>query len=1108
MNNVKKSLLGIGFCFYLAGSALAQNIVIKMNNVTVMEAMDKLKEKTGYSFVFSYSDLNTNKKISVSVNNQPVNEAIRQIIKGQNVTYEIKDKRIIIRKTAKVTPKRRRITGTVVDKAGEPVIGASVKVAGQSNGVITDFDGKFSIELSEHGKTFIVSSIGFISQHISIDKQENYSIVLQEDNKMLDEIIVVGYGTSTKRDLIASVSTVDTEQMSNIPIANISQGLAGRAPGVLVQASGGGINNKPSISIRGGGDPIYVIDGVIRSSADFQSLSPDDIEGMSVLKDASATAVYGARATNGIVQVTTKKGRVGKASVEYDFNYSIAQPSTWPEKMDSWTRAYYGNIARENDGLAPVYSEEAIQAMKDGSDPLNYNNTNWRKLVLNNWAPQSKHVIRLTGGSENNQYYASLGHLYQNSLYKNNNHWMKRTTFRLAQTSYIKSINLQVNATLDGYVEITRHPYSYSSGGSYWNVFSHINDKSPLLPGINKFGLPYNIPDNPVADTSNDTGYKRSKTNVVSGQGELIWTAPWVKGLKIRATSNYRYYSELYKNWRKDAAQYDWDSTVPKYAAKPQLYKENGIGYSFTNQIFAEYNNTFGKHTVSALGGFEQYYQKSNQDWLSREEYEFDIDQMEVGPAGTMKNGGSEAEMGRAAWIAQVKYNFANKYYLEGSMRYDGSDYFAPGHRWGAFFSGSAGWIVTEERFMRTLVERNILNTLKLRGSYGETGIDSSAGRFAYLTSYSMNTQGYVVDGNFVSTFSEGAIPSPDLTWYTTRQTDFGFDFASLRHRLYGSFDYFYYSTKGYLIAPKGTGYLNNILGTSMPKIKSRSEHRRAGIELQLGWRDNIGDFKYDVAVNFTHFDQLWAFNESEAESSYMNPYQRSQQQKGYYDLLWHNLGYYVSAEDVYKNVADLSAMNSGYLTAGDIKYEDTNGDGQINNADKRRLGKSSFPRSQYGINVNLNYKGFYFSALFQGATRFDMYISGSAAMQTGQTSSMPVVYDYQTDFWTPDNTNAQYPRLMSSSSLNSNNNYFYSDFWLINGAYLRMKDFQFGYDFKYSLLKNINWLSKVKVGISGQNIFTKSEATKYGLDPENSSTAGYGYPVERVLAVTVNLGF
>lgn len=1023
-----------------------------------------------------------------------------------------------------IVQQNAQITGTVVDEKGEPLIGVAVQVKGTSRGTVTNLDGQFTLDVKERDMLEF-SYIGYTTQ--TLKASPVMKIVMKEDAQKLNEVVVVGYGSTTKRDLIASVSTVKADQISNVPVANLTQGLAGRSPGLIVQASGGGVNSKPNVSIRGGGEPIYVIDGIIRSANDFANLAPDDIESMSILKDASATAVYGSRATNGIIQVVTKQGKAGKTSIEYDFSYSIAQPSIWDKKLSAYDRAIWSNTAKHNDGLPDTYDAKALEAFRTGSDPLNFANTDWRKLVLNNWAPQQKHAIRVFGGNETNRYYVSLGHIDQNSLYKNDNHWMKRTTFRLAQSTNLKPLGLQINATIDGYREHTTHPYTSSAEG-YYQVFSHINDKMPNIPGYNQFGLPYQTNDNPVSETAEDAGYNRTISNVINGKGEIIWTVPWVKGLKVRASSNYRYYSNSTKKFRKDAAKYAWDSTEPSYDSKPLLRYENSNGYAFTNQAFVEYANQFGKHSVSALAGFEQYYEKNEGYFLGRRDFLFDIDQIIVGDSNTQTNGGileekdaygnkkigAETELGRAAWIGQIKYNYANKYYAEASIRYDGSDRFAKGNRWGAFFSGSLGWVVTEENFMKSLVEKDILNSLKLRLSYGQTGLDESAGRYAYMTTYNFNAQSYVVDGSFKPGFTEGPLASPDLTWYTTKQFDMGFDFASLQNRLYGSFDYFYYSTTGYLTAPTGQSYLNVALGTGMPKIKSNSELRRAGYEVQLGWRDNIGDFKYDVSGNFTFFDELWALDEGESEVTRMNPYKRRQQNKGYfiYDdnlyYLYKNLGYYQSAQDVYNSPAFINSMNSGYLTAGDIKYADLNGDGRITDEDQRRLGKAKKPRGQYGINLNMSYKGFYLSMLFQGSTAFDMYISDGLAMKTGQTSSMPLAYDHQIDHWRPDNRHAQYPRLMSNTGLNQNNNYQRSDFWLLNGAYLRMKDLQFGYDFKHRLLKQVNWLTRAKVGISCQNLFTISEATKYGLDPENSSTENYGYPVERTIAFTLNLGF
>lgn len=1002
----------------------------------------------------------------------------------------------------------RTITGVVIEATtGDPILGASVRCKGNLKiGTSTDIDGKFTLDVPDKYNVLVISYIGMQTQEAKV--APNMKVTMIESAANLDEIVVVGYSTTTKRDLISSVSTVKSDQIVNLPVTNVIQGLAGRSPGLIVQASGGGINSRPSVSIRGGGTPLYVIDGIIRSEDDFANLSPDDIKDISILKDASATAIYGSRAANGIMQVTTRSGSQGKAHIEYDFNSSWSQPNIWPEQMASYDRAYWSNQARIADGLEPNYSEEAIQAMRDGSDPEHYANTNWRKAVLRDWAPQTKHTVRLNGGNELNQFYISLSHTDQQSLYKSDNHWMKRTNFRISDNIFLKDIGLHVNAAIDGYYQKETHPYTSTSSG-YYQVFSHINNKNPMTPAVNKYGLPYATADNPVAETADDTGYNRNKYNVINGKGDLIWDCLWVDGLKLRYTANYRYYSNTSKQWRKDGAKYSWDSEKPMYDNTSNLYHSASSGYSFTNQIFAEYNKRFDKHSISALAGFENYYEWGETYWEKRVNYDFDIDQIGVGPEADQSNGGSEAELGRAAWIGQLKYSYDGKYLAEASIRRDGSDRFAPGKRWGNFYSGSLGWRITQEDFMKDLVERNIFNNLKLRASYGETGLDTSAGRFQYLTSYSLNTMGYVVNGKYVPTFSEGSLPSPDLTWYTTKQTDIGIDFASLNSRLYGSIDYFYYTTKGYLVSPTGQSYLNQVIGIGMPNVKSDSEYRREGYEIQLGWRDRAGDFTYDISANFTMYNSLWACIDNEAESSYMNPYRRQQGRKqNYYGLLYKSLGYYQSADEIYNSAGYVSAFNSGNLTAGDLRYEDTNGDGQITSEDARYLGSQSSPHGQFGINMNFGFRGFYLNALFQGSTKFDIYVPASLGMQTGQASDLSIMYDHQTNYWTPSNRSAQYPRLMSNTGANSNNNYLSSDFWLVNGQYIRLKDIQFGYDFKYCLLKNVNWLSRARLGFSGQNIFTCSKSKKYGIDPETASGENYGYPVERVLAVTLNLGF
>lgn len=1002
------------------------------------------------------------------------------------------------------------VKGLITDESGEPLIGVSIVVQGTTTGTVTSIDGDFSLN-AKPGDILVISYIGYKTINHKVTSGA-INLKMSEDTQKLDEVVVLGYGTTTKRSMISAVSTVDASEMSNLPVTNITQGLAGRSPGLIVQGSGGGINKTNTVSIRGGSTPLVVIDGIIRDYSDFVAIPPENIEAMSVLKDASATAVYGSRASNGILQITTKQGKEGKPRIEYSFNQSWSQPNVWPDKLNSYERAYHRNVAAENDGVTLPYTPEDLQKYADGSDPYGHPNTDWQALSIKNFAPQQKHTVTMSGGSDVNNYYASLGYINQNSLYKEHTHYMKRTNFQLSQNSNIKSIGLKVTTQLDGYMQYKTHPYTSTSSG-YGSVFSHIQNKSPFDIGLNKYGLIYNNTDNPIAETSSDGGYIDERENVINGLLGLEWSVPWVKGLKLRAKGNYRYYIKDNKSWRKDPGQYTWDSQEPTYAAKPQLSQYEELGHSWTLQYFAEYNRIFGKHTVSALGGYEYTSGFGHSVGIVRKDYDFPIDQINPGPVATMENSGGEWESGRAGWVGQVKYNYDNRYFVEASIRYDGSDNFPTDKRWGTFYSGSLGWSVADEAFMKTIQEKNIFNTLKVRASYGQVGLDNwgnagdiyHIGRFAYLTSYNMSGQGYVIDGKFVPTFSEGSLPSPDLTWFTTNQFDVGVDFSSLNSRLYGTVDYFYYATKGFLYAPDplDVGYTDP-LGMSLPKISTDGEQRRAGFEFQLGWRDNIGDFQYDVALNFTKFDQLWANDPSEALENKKNPYKRTTQQKGYAGVYYKNLGFYTDPYDVLNSV---QRTGSHSLTAGDLKYYDFNGDGVIDGADQMRLGKSSFPRANYGININLAYKGFFFSTLFQGATRFDMYLGSVLMMNDANTGSTPS-YDFQTNYWTPQNTDAKFPRLLSSSGTNGNNNTVGSDFWLINGGYFRMRDIQIGYDFKKILLKKATWLSKVNIALSGQNIFTISEATKYGIDPENGSTNRYDYPNERVFAINVNLGF
>lgn len=996
---------------------------------------------------------------------------------------------------------QEKVTGTIMDADGEPIIGASVVVEGTTNGTITDFDGKFELSVPKKA-TLLISYIGYKNQSIVLGKERNLRIVLEEDTEVLDEVVVVGYGTTSKRKTTAAVATVNAENLVKVPSSNITQSLAGQVPGIIVTASGGGIGKNSTISIRGGSTPLVVIDDVISEYRDFENLNPDDIEQMSILKDASATAVYGARAADGILLIVTKQGKAGKMSVNYNATFSFTELAEQPDKVNSYTAAYYVNKSYANDGLPEVYKPEELEKFRTGSDPYNYPNTDWMDLALRDFAPEQKHTLSITGGSEKLKLFTGLSYYDQESLYKSNTNNLKRYNMRTNLVADFKEIGLKVTSGIDGYITNQKEPSSHTGTGYYF-VWSHLQNKKPTELAYSKNGGLYQTADNPLAEISPESGYRH--TDIMSVTANLIfdWAVPWVHGLKFKALGRYRINSDKTKNWVKTAPMYDIEGNQAS-SPKPQLYKYHYQGNNWTTQFFANYDQTFNKvHTVGATLGIEANKSTYDNSSLSRVDYLLDVDQMGAGPVSTAKNSSAEGEAARAAVIARLKYDYASKYVVEASMRYDGSDLFPENKRWGAFFSGSAAWVISEEAFWQPLKDRHIFDTFKFRGSYGEIG-QSNIERYAYLQSYQLVERGYLVDGKWMPGFNEGGLVSKDISWYSVKDMNIGIDFGSLNNRLSGSIDYFRKETTGYLASPSNVGYTDP-LGTALPYVKTNGEHIRQGLDFILQWKEERAGWKYSISANLTYFDQYYNINPFESETDLKNPYKRKTQAKGYWGIGYENDGFYASQDEIMNLPMRPGSVNLG---AGDIKYKDFNGDGLIDGEDQHRIGKNSFPRANYGINIDVSYNGWFLNMLWQGATSRDLYM-GNMIQGQGQASGyLPVIYDFMADTWSPDNTNAKYPRLRSTSTINGGNNYESSNFWLVNGAYLRLKNMNIGYDFKHKLLKKTPWITRCTLSLSGYNLLTFSPATKYGMDPEIGDTNFYDYPTTRTYAVSLNIGF
>ena len=1093
-------ILAFSSFIFIAGAGHAQNQVIQLpkKSITIQEVFKQIEKQTKLSVDYNNKKVSNVIREKVNISDGNIQDVLRETLNGTGLTFRFESNHIIIYPKEKASPttgKPKKVTGIITDKNGEAIIGGTVQVKGTSIGTITDIDGKFTLDVPE-GSMLAISYIGYKTQEVRINDSETVKIKLRENTEMLDEVIVIGYGTTSTKKIVSAVTAIKGEKLQGLPDANLTATLQGRAAGVIVQNQGGEPGSTPKISIRGGSTPTYVIDGVVASEWDFKTLNPNDIESMSILKDAASLAVYGSRAADGIVQIKTKEGRKGKTSIVYSFNAQYSQPTYMPDKIDAYTYASVQNQAGLYDGSGEysAYSQEEMEIIRNQSDPYKYPNTDWYNIALKNFAPEYRHSLSINGNQKNLNYYISLGIFEQGSLYKSDALNYSRYNLRSNVNTTFEEIGLRVGLNVIGSLEKKKYPAF--SANSIWD---HLNAKSPLDLAYNPDGTLSSISDHPLMEMHKDSGYDKDDGMFVNTQFIADWEVPWIKGLSFGTMVNYRLNASHIKGLHARAPQYNMDGTVVQ-VAKPTLTEKAYFGSAYNFELSAAYVHTFAeKHTIDAKAVFTAAenegfnFEAYRKDYLSTT-----VDQLFAGSSIGMTNTGNAEEGGRLGFVGRLKYDYANRYYIEGSFRYDGSDNFAPGHRWGFFPSVAAAWDITEEPFFKNLNLKNI-NLLKLRASYGTTGTETNVNRFGYLSTYNMVENAVCIGGNLISGFNEGALVSPDLlSWYTRRSLNIGIDGSFLDNKLKGSADYFFYVTKGGLTSPADR-YITP-LGTKLPQIKSDNEHRREGFELSLRWSDKIGsDIDYEIGANMISYRNLWVTNRGEGLSQLKNPYQRNTHQSDYLGLYLLDNGLYQSIEQV---LGVPRRPESTETKLGDIVYQDINGDGKINSEDKVRYGMPIDPHFTYGVDFLFAYKGFTLSGLFYGTGKRHMMFGVNAR----KAESQYVKNKFQLDYWREDNRNATFPRISMVAGVNGENNRIESTFYLRNAAFLRLKNLSLTYDFKHKLLKSAKWLSTCQVSLTGSNLFTISGVSDY-WDPETTNTNG-GYPTSRIYSLGVTLGF
>jgi len=969
------------------------------------------------------------------------------------------------------------IKGKVTEQTGGgPVPGASIKIKGQQAGTSTDATGNYSLT-TRAGDILVFSSIGYEIQEITVTKQATINISFSPSTEGLDEVVVVGFGTQKKVNLTGAVSSISSKDLIVRPVGQASAALQGLAAGVTVtQSSGQPGADAGNIRIRGIGtlldaNPLVLIDGVEGS---INALDPNIIENVSVLKDAASASIYGSRAANGVILVTTKRAKNNQLSVNYNGYAGFQDPTNLPKMVDAIDHMVLTNLAYTNTGKAPLYSDALIQAYRDnpGNTDL-YPNTDWQKEVLTGSGFMQSHFVSINGGGEKIRFLTSAGYFEQKGIIESSG--FKRFTLRNnADVRFSDKLSLRVDLQL--LAASSLEPGAGTSAVFHW--MNRIPANQPVRYSNGNWGEGWNG-SNPVAFTTELGGFQKNSSPSAQLNATLNYQ-PY-KWLKAELTAAPRYAQSEDNNFNRAVVTYKADGTVA-YTAPALSTLTRALGHSYYNNYRATLtaDNTFGDHTLKVLVGASREDYRNDAFSAFRDNFVLpDYPVLNTGSSANQQTTGSAAEWALQSFFGRINYDYKQKYLLEINGRYDGSSRFAEGHKYGFFPSVSAGWRISQESFMEPL--KNVINDLKIRASWGELG-NQNIGNYPFTSSIASGS--YTIGKQIVNIAALNTLANSGISWETTAMTDIGLDFTLLRNLTFTG-DYYSRRSRDILY----TLDIPLTVGLAAP-IQNVGVVTNKGYELALSYRNNIKDFKYDVSVNFSdvinRVIDLHGVNRSaltvSREGSSINSL------------------FGLQAEGLFQSDAEAAAHATqfGITKAGDIKYKDQNGDGVINDADNVIIG-STIPRYTYSASFNASYKGFSMALFFQGVGKADgfLYQQGIMPFFNGGT-----VQEQHKDNWTPTNTGAAFPRLAFSET----NNEKVSSFWVKDASYLRLKNLQIGYSLPARLASKLS-TSSIRIFVNGQNLFTKDNFWK-GYDVEAPVGRGDVYPQVKTYTLGLDVNF
>ncbi|MCR5518757.1 MAG: TonB-dependent receptor [Bacteroidales bacterium] len=995
-----------------------------------------------------------------------------------------------------------KVSGTVSSTTGESLIGAGVLIKGTSTGVVTEADGSYQLQVPD-GATLEFSCIGYKTVEYMPGPKTSLNVVLEEDLRILEEAVVVGYGVQSKVTLTGSVTSTSGDDLMKNSSVNLSQGLAGRISGVIVSnRSGEPGKDDATILIRGRstlGDnsPLIIIDGVQGRDEDFSRLTGEEIESVNVLKDVSAN-IYGARAANGVIIVTTKRGKFNEApNVTFTYDLGLQSPTRIVKMADAvlYAKAYNAELAIGN--RPAIFTDAQIAAYADGSDPDNYPNTDWCDEVIKKISAQHKYGVSINGGGERVAYFVQFNGQMQDGIYVNSS-----TNFNQYNVRSNIDIKVTKDLTLGFDLNARQQHKDYSAYGAGSDIFYTLLKLKPTGAAYYSNGLLRSGDYNPAALVSDLCGYNNTTINTTSATFKADWKLDFItKGLSVNANLAYDLIGKFNKIWQTPWTCYSYDqvtgnynATTSKYFATPSLREAQTNTSRTSLNVNLNYDRNFGDHHVQALAGFEQYFYHMDYMQVGRDSYMTDaLDQIFAGDGdkNTWRTRGYASETAQRSFFSRVNYDYKSKYMLSGILRYDASDNFSAENRWGLFPGVSLGWRVSEEPFIKD--NYPWLTNLKVRASYGTQGNDK-IDPYQYMTTYDFSTSTIyqsMFGGSEVSYIIPGAIPNENVTWEVAHTYNFGIDGSINNGKLGWELEAFYTHRKNILCTMNASVPFFTGMSGTLPDMNIGEVDNR-GVELQLYHDNRVGDLMYHVQGNI-----MWAKN----KIIYMDetPWGEGHE---YMDLTGHPMGSSLIYQTIgiNKDASDLQKYTqiSG-AGLGDFIYQDLDGDDKITNYDRKRTDLTSVPQIVFGLNFTATWKNFDFSMLLQGQGMVRCYYAPYS-----DPLSNNVNWDAAEKAWTLDNPTSDYPRLGSTVS---NGGVYRVSFYHRNAAFLRLKNIELGYTIPQKVFGSIVPIKGIRCYIAGYNLFTISGLTE--IDPETADGSGSSvYPQMRIMNAGVKLSF